>query len=298
MTRKQLEFFLKTAELQSVTRAAREFYISQPSLSEQIRKLEEELGVELFTRSNRTLTLTVPGEVLVHEAQELLAKVEELRDAVRLAGKITNRVLRICFLPGPFTVILPEIVHRFNKAYPEYQVELADIDWNTLTQNMTTNNYDVAFYMRIADTDFPNTEHIDLVTEKCYYTMSENHPLANRSEICFEDIEYEIFCVDIKPESHNTRFVSLYSIFESHGKKPNVLLANDMAASLMVIRSSMAIGVASPNFLIENTKGLKFISSEELPMASLAVYWHKQNDNPAIAAFVEIVQAYVDSMQT
>lgn len=293
MTRKQLEFFLKTAELLNMTKAAKALYISQPSLSEQIHKLEEELGVALFKRSNRSLSLTTAGQVLVGEIHELFAKEQELRDAVRLAGMITKRVLRVRFLPGPFSEILPEIVHMFNKQYPEYQVELYDEDWNTITEDMNTLKYDLAFYLRIADCDFPQTDHIDLMEEECYYMMADNHPLARREKLTFEDVEYEIFCIDIKPETQNVKYVSLYSIFDNHGKKPNVLAAKNMAASVMVVRSSMAMAVASPKFLNNQLSGLTFVPSDELPTASLSVYWNKRNDHPAIPAFAKIVREYM-----
>ena len=95
MTHRQLEYFLKTAETLNITKAAKELYISQPSLSEQIQRLEQELGVELFYRKDRSLKLTTAGKVLIGETYEYFAKEKELIDAVRTAGIISQRQLSI-----------------------------------------------------------------------------------------------------------------------------------------------------------------------------------------------------------
>lgn len=291
MTHRQLECFLKTAELLSISKAAKALYISQPSLSEQIKKLEEELEVKLFIRSNKNLKLTSAGKTLIGETYELFAKEQELKDAVRTAGIISKRVLRIRYLAGPFNRMLPDLVNRFHQKHPEIMIELYDTNWNTLTNEMNSTDYDISFYLRLGDCDIPQTNHIDFITRKVDYMMSKNHPLASQKELSFDQIRHEMFCLDILPEPSKIRYTSIYEIFKSHKvSSPNIIPAKSMESAIVTIKSGFSIGIASKDFLPIDTSDLVFVPSPELPTASLSIYWNTANDNPATQEFIRFCQ--------
>lgn len=292
MTHKQLEYFLKTAETLSMTKAAKELYISQPSLSEQIRRLEQELGVELFYRKDRTLKLTTAGKVLIGETYEYFAKERELIDAVRTAGIISKRRLTIRYVPGLFPGRISDLAQRFHQLHPDIMLTLSDTNWCDLNDILTDGDYDVAFYLRLGEYEVPKSGHADLATSETGIVMSNRHPLAHLKKIQFEDIRYETFCLDILPRKSSLKFFSLYQLFEKHGvKQPHILPARNLEHIMMNIRSGIAISVLSPGFIGELPKEMRCIPFPELSTNTFSLYWNSKNHNPAIPLFVDFVRA-------
>lgn len=291
MTHKQLEYFLKTAETLNMTKAAKELYISQPSLSEQIKKLEEYLGVDLFYRENKSLKLTIAGKVLIGETYELFAKEKELVDAVRTAGIISRRHLTIRYISGIFLDKISDLAQRFRQLHPDIMLTLSDMNWNDMNDVFTDGDYDAAFYLRLGEYDIPNSGHIDLASSKSGILLSDKHPLAQLKEIHFEDIRNETFCLDILPRKSKLKFQSLYQTFEAHNAKlPNILPATNLENIMVNIRSGMAITIISPDFIAPIQKGMQCIPFSEGSNTYFSLYWSTNSSNPAIPLFVDFIQ--------
>ncbi|WP_347490968.1 selenium metabolism-associated LysR family transcriptional regulator [Desulfoscipio sp. XC116] len=124
MNFKQLEAFVRVAELQSFTRAAGQLYMSQPAVSFQIKALEEDLSVTLFQRSERKVTLTEAGRLLYPEAKQMLGHYDKIRaglDALR-GLKSGHMVIGASTIPGEY--LLPGIIGLFRIKYPGVRVSL------------------------------------------------------------------------------------------------------------------------------------------------------------------------------
>lgn len=291
MTHKQLEYFLKTAETLNMTKAAKELYISQPSLSEQIRRLETEFGVELFYRNNRTLKLTTAGKVLIGEIYELFAKERELIDAVQTAGIISKRHLTIRYISGLFTEQISDLAQRFHQLHPDIMLTLSDTNWCDLNDILTDEEYDVAFYLRLGEYRIPKSGHIDLAFSQSKIALSDRHPLATLPELHFEDIRHETFCLDILPRKSSLKFFTLYQLFEQHGvKQPHILPARNFDHIMVNIRSGIAISILSPEFISEFQKGILYIPFPDLPQSTFSLYWSSKNKNPAIPLFTDFIK--------
>ena len=132
MELKQLRYFVAVAEELHFGRAARRLFISQPALSFDIRKFEEQLGVQLLERTNKAVALTNAGYVLLEEARRLLEQAEEVRRiAARSAHGLAGR-LRIGFVNSMLYRGLPEAVRRFEAEHPAVEVVLREM--NTIEQ--------------------------------------------------------------------------------------------------------------------------------------------------------------------
>lgn len=289
MTHKQLEYFLKTAEHMNITTAARELFISQPSLSEQIKSLEKEIGVELFDRKNRNkLTLTNAGKVMVQEATELLQREQELIEIVRKAGEIDKRKISICYLQGPYQNRIPLLIKMFQKKNPGIAIELNACSWNELNSRLEKRNYDVIFYLRLGDYEIPGSSCIDLYSAKSYLIASEDHPLAIYDKVTFEQFRYEVFSTDIMPKKTEVKYNSIYEIFANHkAGKPNIIPAPDIDSAIMNVRSGISLGIVSPDILGRYPKGIKYIECDEFPNTTLCMYWNEKSGNKTIKELVK-----------
>lgn len=122
MTLQQLSYFLAAARHKSFSAAAESLLLSQPSLSEQIRRLEAELGVELFTRAGRGVELTEAGRLFLPHAERTLAEAEAAIDAVRPIRTLTGGTLEFGFFGGAHHTQMSPLVEEFRKRYPEIRV--------------------------------------------------------------------------------------------------------------------------------------------------------------------------------
>jgi DNA-binding transcriptional LysR family regulator len=187
-----LRYFAVVAEEGNLTRAAERLFVSQPALTKQIRQLENQMGVRLFTRSRAGMTLTAAGQALVKQAPEVLGGWDRaLRDAKSAASQAA-RVLRVGFLAGAANEATQEILAAFARRRPAWRVEMRAASWVDPTAGLASGDADVAL-LRLP---FPGQDSLRievLLTEPRWVVLPAAHPLADRDQICFRDLWDEPF---------------------------------------------------------------------------------------------------------
>lgn len=183
---KQLRYYLIAARHNSLRQAARELNISQPSLSAQLQKLEESLGVELFERSRGGVTLTPLGRELLKQAQQAVNAAEVIIDAANFALKGPSGTFRLGASPtlGPYALpwILPEVHREYSGVKFFVREEVPD----RLAEGLYNGRYDLIF------TTLPLKEEgitvMPLFREPLYLVMHRQHPLAKSKTIKGDDL--------------------------------------------------------------------------------------------------------------
>src|SRR6187431_1373986 len=113
MNLRALQYFVKLADLRHFSKAADACFVSQPTLSTQIKKLEEELGVQLVERSPKNIMLTPVGEEIARRARQLLNDVEQIRTAARRSSNPAEGTLRLGIFPTLAPYLLPHVIPKF-----------------------------------------------------------------------------------------------------------------------------------------------------------------------------------------
>jgi DNA-binding transcriptional LysR family regulator len=185
---RQLRYFVAVAESGSVTQAAQRLHLAQQSLSQQIRALEAQLGVALFTRTHRGVALTGAGEVLLEEARPVLAQAQRAVDAVGRAARGEARELRVGFLPSVANYLLPPVVRAFREQHPGVALKVEDVAIAELVTGLREGRLDAALSRP------PLVE--DLATEVVLFepvaaVLPDGHPLAARSALELADLAGE-----------------------------------------------------------------------------------------------------------
>jgi DNA-binding transcriptional LysR family regulator len=121
MQLQQLEYFLAVAETRHFTRAAQQLHVAQPSLSQQIRALERELGAELFHRARGNITLTDAGEALLPLACRMLADADTARAEVQEIARLRRGRVRFGATPSLCTALLPQVLRAYRRLHPGIQ---------------------------------------------------------------------------------------------------------------------------------------------------------------------------------
>ena len=142
----QLKIFVTVAKTGAVTKASEQLYLSQPAVSAQIKALEEELGLALFERTVRGMSLTPHGVVMLEQAQQLLARQRDMLDeARRLRGGISGR-LRLGSNRGPSAQLLGKLLTQLSEAAPELEVSLEFGSPAEIAAAISEGRLDAGFY--------------------------------------------------------------------------------------------------------------------------------------------------------
>lgn len=185
-----LRYFLVVAREESFSRAADALYLSQPTLSRQIRELEEELGVQLLTRTNRNVRLTQEGMRLRRRAQEIVDLMDKTRDEFAhreddIAGDI--------FIGCGETQIMRQIARvmiPLQREHPGIRFHLYSANADEVTEKLDRGLLD--FGMMIEPYDVKQFESIPLPDEDTFgFLLRRDHPLAQRAELTIADVERE-----------------------------------------------------------------------------------------------------------
>jgi DNA-binding transcriptional LysR family regulator len=200
---RDLRYFVAVAEELHFTRAAESLRISQPSLSRQIRLLERNLGLPLFQRDRRTVTLTRAGEALLPRARDVLSSWDDaLAEATQRAREIAG-ALRVGFQTSVAGPLYQVTVGRFNARHPGWTVELKLRPWSDPTAGLLDGTSDVAFVWL----PIPGQERLErrtLWTEPRHVALWCTHPLAEQAELRISDLLDEPF-VALPPAAGSMR---------------------------------------------------------------------------------------------
>ena len=182
-----LRYFLNVAREQSFTKAAEQLHITQPTLSRQLASLEEELGVTLFTRSGRNITLTEEGLLLKRRALEILDLEERTLEELKSTEGIVEGTVTIgC---GEFAVVetLAEICKNYQKKYPRVQIVLHTATADTISEMMNKGLVDIGLFMEPVDTQ--GLDHIRIMgSDHWVVGMRPEDPLAAKEFIEKNDL--------------------------------------------------------------------------------------------------------------
>jgi LysR family hydrogen peroxide-inducible transcriptional activator len=189
----QLRYVVAVARTGNFSRAAEQCHVSQPSLSQQIQKLEAELGERLFHRLRRQVKLTAHGEAFVRRAERILEEVEAARREVADAQDLLRGTLTLGVLPTIAPYLLPPVLTRFHAEHPGVEIVVHEDTTAQLLKLALAGEIDLALAsLPISDGRF---EVRELFAEELLVALPPRHPLAARREIRLRDLERERFIV-------------------------------------------------------------------------------------------------------
>lgn len=186
MELRHCRYFVAVAEELHFGRAAKRLNISQPPLSQQIRSLEQELGVELFRRTKRIVRLTPAGEVFLESARKLLRGAEDSMDVTRRAARGEVGTLQIGYAPGLEIEVLPKVLHRFSRKFPAVDIRLLPLASRDQIEALKQRRIDAGLVMLPASGEGLVVRPIK--REALVFVAPGSHPLARQSTIDLKDL--------------------------------------------------------------------------------------------------------------
>ncbi|MCC8127201.1 MAG: LysR family transcriptional regulator, partial [Clostridiales bacterium] len=182
-----LRYFLEVARRGSVTRAAEHLHVSQPTLSRQLKELEEELGKKLFVRSNYSVKLTDEGMLLRTRAEDILDMVDKTTDEFKSMDDISGGDIRIGCAESDGIRFLAHAAKALQNRYPRIRYHLYSSGTDSVTERLDKGLLDFAIIVQEADPEKYNYLKIPS-SDDWGLLMRKDHPLADRTSIRLEDL--------------------------------------------------------------------------------------------------------------
>jgi LysR family transcriptional regulator, hca operon transcriptional activator len=281
MELRHLRYFVAVAEAGSVTvAAARELHTSQPSLSRQIRDLENEVGAQLLTRRARGIELTPAGRAFLDHARTVLSQVQAATEAARRAAHPSKPCFSIGFLTGHELTWMPEALRILRDELPNIDVMISSQYSPLLADALSQGKIDAAFLRR--ERGAPDLAFRLLVKEPLMVILPSNHRLAVRRSIAPRDLVGETFVTVSRTAP------VLGAIIDTYLKRSRVNItpaheADHVTMGLSLIASTRGLGLLpayAKNFLPASltTRPLK----GNAPTVELLLGYKKSNDSPIL----------------
>ena len=290
---KQLKYFLAVAEEKSFSRAAERLHISQPPLSQQIMKLESELGVRLFARTTRTFELTVAGKALMGEASDMLAKMRMTIDTIRQIDRGEVGRLRVGIVGSAMWGPIPSLLEEFQTKFPRVTWTLHESGPNVQYEELRAKQIDVGFWRepRLDEDDLRN-DH--LKQELCFrenvcVALNEHHRLATQPYIELTDIRDEPMLTLALDKSAFPRY--LIQCCVKAGFQPNIFQeASEPQTLLAMVGAGLGVTLMPETTSRIGWPGVIFVPIKtNPPSANLYITYTPLDDAPVVRAFLNIL---------
>lgn len=285
MNLRQIEYVVAVAEESSFTLAAQRCHTVQSALSHQIAKLEQELGVSLFERTSRKVSLTLAGQAFVEQAKRTLDSVQQIyADVTATTGLISGR-LNVGMISAMTVIDTVSSLAQFHQNYPDVEVGLKTAGSEILIADVQSHRLDVAFIGLWIDEVVSGCEYTRLTEEALVAVLPESHPLAQYQELSLHQLAPEPM-VNYPKESSARRQTD--EAFLNAGATSNIKFVVDHVSSIeQIISRSLAYGIV-PAPVAENFSGTKSIPIKEAPKRALYMVWSK-SPSPAAQVFIALI---------
>jgi LysR family transcriptional activator of glutamate synthase operon len=294
MELRQLRYFAAVARHSSFTRAADELHVAQSALSQQVKKLEGELGTELLVRTTRSVHLTGAGEVALIRATRILSEAEALAsDVDEIRGLLRGTLVVGGVLPAG-GIDLPALLLRFKELHPDVDVQLQEGTATEMVERLRGDELDAAIAM-IEPGEVPDFLRSRLLgEERLVLAMAPGDDLANRKRIRLTALQGRPF-VAFRPNAAVRRVVD--EALDAAGVEPQMAFeTNDLSMMRAVVARGLGVAVLPETVAEWGGPGLVWRPLTPDLRRSVAFVWRRdRHQPPAAAAFIAFVEEVASS---
>ncbi len=285
---RHLNYFLAVAEELHFRKAADKLFISQPGLSRQIKQLEADLGVALFERNNRNVTLTKAGEYLQKEVGKHLRMLDTILNTTKRINDGVEGNLNFGYVGSAMQYIIPELLVQIRNEYPNIHFSLKEMDNQKQVDNLQKQEIDIGF-VRLERV--PNDLEITPIEEDTFsLVLPVNHAINSENFTDLSQLRSESFIM-FDPSYSPNYYQKIMQIFDYWGFTPIVSHRTVHASSIYkLIEHNFGISIVPSSLQIGNTNSVKFIELKHIPQrTTLSAIWNKNNSNPILTKILEFI---------
>lgn len=272
MNIRDLKYIVAVAELKNFSKAADRCFVSQPTLSNQIRKAEDELGVEIFERNNKKVFVTEIGEEIIASAKRMLREYEDMKETAEanrnpLAGKF-----RLAAFPTLAPFIFPKVIPQIQKQLPMLKLSLIEEKTEKIIELLARGELDAALLATPVERDF--LEHQPIFTDKFMLAVSSKNPLAKLKNVTFEMLAHEkILLLD---EGHCLREQSLEVCKIGNLSEDTSVRATSLETLRQMVKLNLGVTLMPKIAITAASSKIFYLPFKNpQPQREIALFWRK-----------------------
>jgi LysR family transcriptional regulator, hydrogen peroxide-inducible genes activator len=290
MELQQLRYFCAIADTGSFTRAAQQTHVSQPSLSQQIRKLEDELGARLLDRLGRTVQLTELGRSFLPRARAVLRDLEAARSDVVERKTSISGPISVGVIPTIAPYFLPPILAAFSRKYPEARVTIAEEITPLLLERLRAGTMDVAIVALPLQARSHDFQTFPLMAEKLYAVLPRQHALAKRRAVSLEELQDDPFL--LLRDGHCFRKTAVAACKRARLNPRIIFESGQFSSILSMVSAGLGVSIV-PAMAVEKRSGCRYVAltDERAARTIGAVTLNGRSSTRANDAFLALLRA-------
>ncbi len=250
MTLQQLEYIIAVDKHRHFTKAAEQCFVTQPTLSAMIQKLEEELDVKIFDRNKQPVCPTQAGALIIKQAREILVQVGKIKNIIEEEKNEISGTFRIGILPTIAPYLIPRFFQQMVKKYPKLDISVREMKTPDIKQALLKGDIDAGILAELSDMDEYN--HTHLFYEEFFAYVSRNDILFNKKVITSADLSGELLWLLDEGHCFRDQIVRFCSIMASR--------ENRLTYQLGSMETFMR--------MVESGKGMTFVPELAIPQMS------------------------------
>lgn len=290
---RQLRYFVAVAEEMHFGRAAARLHMTQPPLSQTIQSLEAALGIQLFSRTRRSVALTPAGIALLPEAQRLLLQAAALPDLARRAASGESGRLSLAFVSTADYSVLPPFLREFRERYPQVRIDLREATSDVQIEDLAQGRIDVGLLIPpLPDKLKAELDYVPVLSEPLILAAPKGiKALRGKSSVglnALNDLPLIIFPRRIAPAFHD----AILACFRNAGLTPHIgQEAIQMQTIVGLISAGMGFALVPQSVSNLKRPGVEYKPLlDKTPFVETGLAWRRDNTSPVLHAFLELLR--------
>ncbi|WJK07684.1 transcriptional regulator CynR [Pseudomonas fluorescens] len=286
MLLRHLRYLLAVADHGGFTRAAEALHVSQPTLSQQIRQLEESLGVDLFDRTSRSVKPTDAGQAYIECARRVLVELEAGKRALHDVKDLSRGSLRLAMTPTFMAYLVGPLVRDYVARYPGIHLEIFELSMDDIEAGLADDSLDIA--IAFTPVRNPDIECIPAFVETLGVMVGREHPLYDSSSVLTPDDIAQLDFALLAPDFFTRLSIDEY--FRQNGITPKVQIEVNSVSTLLEVIRHAPIATMLPEAIATEDRALRRLRVEsEAPQRGAALLRRQNNYHSAAAeAFMNL----------
>ncbi len=287
----QLEYVRAVAKYQNFTRAAEEINVSQSSLSQQINKLENELGVRLFERTTRRVKLTPAGVDFVKHANNVLQELEEANRHIQEYLTVERGHIDLGVFPPLGTFNLTSLIADFQKTFPGVKLSFHEAECEDLVGMLTESKINLAF---LSEYETDAVDFYNLMVDEVALIVNAFHPLAVQQSVSLSQLANENFIV---PYQTSGICKSFEAACNEAGFNPNVVYyCSHIDTNVGLVQANLGVGVLSYQTALRHESEVKVLRIVPPVIRKISLAAPKNvKYSPAVSVFIKFALQWIAS---
>lgn len=285
---RQLNYFIAVAEERHFGRAAKRLHMAQPPLSQQIRQLEDNLGVRLLDRTTRRVDLTAAGQVLLDRGRRIINEIEALKADVHQVGQGATGVLRVGFSGSATYGVMPRVARRAKESMPGLSLALhGEMLTPAMEEGLRGHALDAALLR--PPVAAPDVDHRVVAREPLVVALPSDSALAADRPVAVHELQDQEFIV-YPPDSVLYRTAA--DLCRQAGFQPRIAqVAGETSTLLSFVAAGGGVAVVPAGVRAFQLEGVVYRDIEYSPEVELAVAWRRDDRSTLLHNFIDLVVA-------